>query len=149
MRHNSGGDYYKIAGCFVTSPKNLIYIGNEGDTLKETIKPNIPFIYTKPIVILINGCSVSGGEHIAAELQPLKNVTLVGDTTAGLGGSTDDIILSSGKWLATTRFYSRYYGKLIQWNGVPPDILIQNTEDEIRQNIDNQLEFALDYLSNR
>ncbi|MGD2034192.1 MAG: S41 family peptidase [Bacteroidales bacterium] len=149
LRHNSGGEITRIAERFVTSTIRIIYYDKYGDSEEEIINPRGTFIYTKPVVILINGCSVSGAEFLAAHLQPLPNVTLVGDTTAGLGGSDTEITLSSGKWLSTTRVYSYYYDRLIQWNGVPPDILVRNTEEEIRRNRDNQLEFALDYLTGR
>lgn len=146
VRHNTGGDFYKVAGRFVSSPKNVIFYDKNGQIEEEIINPRGKFIYSNPVVILINGCSVSGAEFIAAGLQPLENITLIGDTTAGLGGSDIAITLTSGKWVSTTRLYSYYYGRLIQWAGIPPDIVIENTEEEIKQNKDRQLEYAIKYL---
>jgi C-terminal processing protease CtpA/Prc len=148
VRHNTGGDFYKVAGRFVSSQRKVVFYDKDGQIEEKLINPRGAFIYTEPMVILINGCSVSGAEFIAASLQPLENVTLIGDTTAGLGGSDIAITLTSGKWVSTTRLYSYYYDQLIQWTGIPPDIVIENTEQEIRQNADSQLEFAIEYLKN-
>ena len=148
VRHNTGGDFYKVAGRFVSSEREVVFYNKLNKIEKEYIRPRGAFIYTQPIVILINGCSVSGAEFIAANLQPLPNVTLVGDTTAGLGGSDTETNLSSGKWVSTTRLKSFYYGNLIQWNGIPPDILVENTEQEIKIDIDSQLAYAIRYLNN-
>ena len=79
-------------------------------------------------------------------MQPLPHVTLVGDTTAGMGGITKDFNLSSGKRMTTTCKFNKFNGNLVQWNGVPPDILVKQTKEDIKKEIDRQLEYAIELL---
>ena len=149
IRHNAGGGVTKAAGRFVTNEKKIPMYDKYGYADTMRIVPQGSYIYINPVVILINGCSVSAAEYISSVLQPLDNIILAGDTTAGMGGEDFQTELSSGKKVTTARSYSLYKNNLIQWNGIPPDTLIQNTEAEVRQNTDRQLEFALKYLRSK
>ena len=40
----------------------------------------------------------------------------------------------------------RYDDEQVEWYGIPPDIRVENKPDELKNNIDRQLEFAIDYL---
>jgi len=148
VRRNSGGyinQVYFVISRFITSNTVEVWYDKDGNSNEEIIYPRSSS-YQKPIVILINGQSISGGEDFPALMQPLSHVTLVGDTTAGMGGITKDFNLSSGKRITTTYQYNKFNRKLIQWNGVPPDILVEQTKDDINNGRDKQLEYAIELL---
>ena len=45
-----------------------------------------------------------------------------------------------------TGYGLRYDGQQIEWLGVPPDIRVEQTEDDIINGRDKQLEYAIDLL---
>jgi carboxyl-terminal processing protease len=148
VRQNGGGyseQVYFVTGRFITSNMTEIWYDKNGESTEKMIYPRL-WTYQKPIVILINGQSISGGEDFPALMQALPNVTVVGDTTAGMGGLTEDFTLSSGKRITTTCKYNMLDGNLIQWNGVPPDILVEQTRDDIDRGRDQQLECGIQLL---
>ncbi|MBN2350016.1 MAG: hypothetical protein JXJ22_14345 [Bacteroidales bacterium] len=151
VRNNPGGynsTYHYILARFI---KNQIV-----DTMfyKEekqvyTINPYYSNLYLKPIVVLINGTSSSAAEKFPSLMKFESNVTLIGDTTAGLGGGTYQFDLPSGKKIKIiSLYYKNFNNKMIEWNGVAPDIRVEQTEMDIKNGIDHQLEFARNYLEN-
>ena len=53
----------------------------------------------------------------------------------------------SGKRLKIpTAYFKRMDGEMIEWNGIPPDILVPQTEADINQERDKQLERAIAVL---
>jgi len=117
-------------------------------------QPKGPFTYTNPVVVLINGSTFSAGELTTEILKQLPNVTAIGDTTGGGGGAgsnqgnnKSDFKLPSGKLISTpTGYFERYDGQSFEWLGVPPDIRVEQTEEDIINGRDKQLEFAIDML---
>jgi hypothetical protein len=108
--------------------------------------------YVSPVVVLINGASLSGGELFPEVMKQLSNVTLVGDTTAGAScndraGDSGDRRLPSGKLIhIPTWCITRYDGVPWELLGIAPDIRIDQTEEDIRQGTDRQLQFAIELL---
>jgi len=113
------------------------------------IYPTGTFQYIKPIALLINGKSFSTAEHMVNVCKMIDHITLIGDTTKGGGGIPDELyVMPSGfSFRVPTRKVIRYDGEEVEWNGIPPDILIQQTKDDISKNNDKQLEYAIDYLN--
>jgi len=159
VRRNVGGstgNIEKVVSRFIQSP--LIY-------MKGFTKGNVPFIkdpiqpkiskerYVNPVIILINGTTVSAGELFAEFMNQIPTVTLLGDTTTGAACNAiaeniqGDYPLASGKHIHIgTTYACRYDGLPIDWNGILPEIRVVQTETDIKNNRDIQLEYAIEML---
>jgi hypothetical protein len=159
IRQKRGGNYANVEAVvtrFMTSPlerPGFIVLGEKWDL--APFQPQGPFTYTNPVVVLINGSTFSAGELCTEILKQLPNVTAVGDTTGGgsAGGNNDPpelktlYELPSGKMIDIgTIDLRRYDGLPWEWLGVPPDIRIVQTEADIHQGRDKQLEYAINML---
>jgi len=158
IRQKRGGSYQNVEAVvtrFMTDslerPK-LYFLGELVDI--PPIQPQGPFTYTNPVVVLINGSTFSAGELTTEILKQLPNVTAIGDTTGGGGGAgsnkannKSDFKLPSGKLISTpTGYLEGYDGQQIEWLGVPPDIRVEQTEEDILNGRDKQLEYAINML---
>ena len=159
IRQKRGGDYANIEAVvtrFMTSPlerPDFYVLGDKWDL--SPFQPRGPFTYTNPVVVLINGSTFSAGEICTEIMKQLPNVTAVGDTTGGgsAGGTSyppdarTEFYLPSGRMISIgTTDNRRYDGLPFEWLGIPPDIRIVQTEADIRQGRDKQLEYAIDIL---
>lgn len=100
-----------------------------------------------PIVVLINKGSASASEILAGALRDNRNIKLIGETSFGKGsvqsleqlrgGATLKITIA--KWL-TPNGYS------ISEKGLDPDIKVELTEDDIKNQKDPQLDKAIEIL---
>jgi C-terminal processing protease CtpA/Prc len=156
IRHNNGGSYQNLVAVvsrFVTSPleKPEYYVLGELIPLPP-FEPQGSFQYINPIIVLINGVCYSTGDIFPDIMKQISGVTVVGDTTSGgSSGSTYSALaeyeLPSGKriYVGTTDWRS-YNGSPLEWVGVAPDILVQQTKEDIEKGIDKQLEYAIDML---
>lgn len=156
VRNNNGGDHENVAAVvsqFITSTLPWVQ-GVEVDGVPfypwDPIRPAAGHDnYTNPVFVLINGASHSAAEILAETMRQLPMVTLVGDTTAGAGCNDRDVsqgdrTLPSGIRIhIPTGCVLRYDGVPIEWNGVPPDILVPQSEADIAGGHDRQLEAAV------
>ncbi|MBN1273230.1 MAG: hypothetical protein JXB26_13265 [Candidatus Aminicenantes bacterium] len=155
VRIHQGGESdnaFAVISRFITSPLNppdwYLY-----DELLDIplIEPQGPFTYLNPVVVLINGSTFSTGEQFVEIMKQLPQVTVIGDTTAGCScgqytgkGAPGDYLLPSGKLIHVgTTDLRRYDGLPWEWIGIEPDIRIFQTEEDIRNGIDRQLEYAI------
>ncbi len=154
IRQKRGGNYNNIEAVvtrFLSGP----LVRNDAYTMGlkwvlPPFQPAGPFQYTKPVVVLINGSTFSAGEFTTEILKQLPNVTAVGDTTGGgsVGGGDESLYhLPSGKSISIGFIDFRRYDDLPwEWLGVPPDIRVVQTEEDILAGRDKQLEFAIEML---
>ena len=154
VRNNRGGGsavYDPIIARFLASPlETESAFSVIGTRPPYTIAPQGSRQYTGPIVILINGSCFSATEVFAGRMRQLDYVSLVGDTTAGGGmssnGDARHFLPSGGSIRVNYEAILRVDGQPIEWNGVPPDIRIVQTKTDIDNGQDRQLEFAMDFL---
>lgn len=152
VRNNGGGtDNYSmgiVERLIPSAIDNLPYPLSGGGVHQGSLMyPRGPFQFTKPVVLLINGVCFSACEDFAEMMKHVPTVTAVGDTTAGASGAPQKFSLPSGKKInVSTKDIRRYDGLPIEWNGVTPDILVPQTEEDIKQGRDKQLEHAIKLL---
>ena len=156
IRHNNGGSYQNLVATvsrFITSPleKPGYYVLGDHVPLPP-FKPQGSFQYVNPVVVLINGVCYSTGDIFPEVMKQISTVTVVGDTTAGgSSGSTvpapAEYELPSGKniFVGTTD-WRRYDGLPLEWIGCEPDIHVGQTEEDILNGRDKQLEYAINML---
>ena len=83
-----------------------------------------------PIVVLVNDFSASGSEVLTAALQDNDRAVVIGVTTFGKGSVNTLRPLSNGGGLYIT--FARWYspdGRLIEGDGIEPDVTIEYTLD--------------------
>jgi len=160
IRGNTGGlseNYEAVLSRFINAPLEYLKTFSKGEVpyYEEPVIPDTKyFIYTYPVIVLINGASFSGGEVFPEFMKQLPNVTVIGDTTAGAGANdyTEENIqgefrLNCGFTIRVSTVYvTRNDGLPIEWNGVLPDIRVPQTAKDIKNGRDIQLEYAINLL---
>ncbi len=159
IRNNAGGwteNVSDVVSKFITETFPFLkgYIKNEIEYFVDPVQPDTSLSpYLKPIVILINGATISAGEIFAEMMNQLPNVTLIGGTTNGAGcnDAAEDIegdyILPSGIQIHIGTTYAvRFDGQPIELNGIDPEILIPQFKSDLDLGNDLQLEFAMQFL---
>lgn len=100
-----------------------------------------------PLVLLVNGGSASGSEVLAGALMDYEQATVIGVTTFGKGSVNTIRDLSDGSGLVFT--VARWYtpeGNLIEGEGLQPDIVVDQPEDDPD---DIQLDKAIEVLEGK
>ncbi len=160
IRQKKGGLYENVQAVvsrFIVAPlpKPKFYILDKPVEQTPFQPISSSLIYRNPVVVLINGSTFSAGELTTEILKQIPNVIAVGDTTGGGGAASSDnspqtkgeYKLPSGKVICVgSGYFERYDGKTYEWIGVPPDIHIEQTEDDILAGRDKQLEYAINSL---
>ena len=155
IRNNGGGGsavYDPIIGRLISIPlMTESAFSRMGTRAPYTILPQGARQYTGPVVILINGTTFSGAEVFAERMRQLDYITLVGDTTAGGGVSSNSDprhFLPSRKSISINyEAILRIDGSSLEWNGVPPAVRVPQSKTDIDQKRDRQLEAAIEMLS--
>ena len=156
IRHNNGGLFDNVelvVSRFITSPLEKPVYYQLGELIQlPPLEPQGSFQYVKPVVVLINGVCVSSGDYFPEMMKQISTVTVVGDTTAGASAGSSlevpaEYKLPSGKRiLVGTADFRRYDGLPWEWIGVAPDILVEQTKEDLASGRDKQLKFAIDML---
>ncbi|MFQ5875415.1 MAG: S41 family peptidase [Dehalococcoidia bacterium] len=149
IRQNPGGllaETVEVAGEFLDGGLVLFEEDGDGRRIDWTARSG-GLAIDIPTAVLINEFSASGAEVLAGALQDRSRATLIGATTFGKGSVTHLRGLSDGSGLYVT--FARWYtpsGRLIEGEGIDPDIEVLFTEADLAAQRDPQLEEAMRFL---
>jgi len=156
IRHKQGGrdrNIEAVVSRFMEVPMDRTDFYLLGELLPlPQLEPQGPYRYENPVVVLVNGLTFSAGELFTEMMKQLPQVTVVGDTTGGGScganwNATGNYNLPSGIEIHIgTTDRRRYDGLPWEWLGIPPDIRIEQTNEDIESGRDLQLEYAIDLL---
>jgi len=160
VRSNRGGDIYVmeyIASYFASVKKDYIKArvktGPRANDLSAPVIYTLKSVksasnnahgYTKPIVLLTNGDTVSAAEWFTMALRTQKHITHAGRTTCGAFSARNDRFMING-WIYSispervTDMNDKYYEGI----GIPPEILLDRNESNKE---DKQLKDAIKLL---
>jgi tetratricopeptide (TPR) repeat protein len=111
------------------------------------VEPGGTAQFTGPTILLAHRLSASSADIFALAMRVLPHVTMVGDLTEGALSSQFPDKMPNG-WTLWIAFKVIRDVNGVCWDGigVPPDIRIVNTPEDIASGNDRVLEFALDLL---
>lgn len=150
LRNNPGG-FLDVAIAISDSfiPKDeIIVIEDYGNGNRTEYKAkNNDGLSDYPVVVLVNGGSASASEILAGALQDHKVASIVGEQTFGKGSvqeleEFDDgssLKLTVAKWLTPL-------GRSISEEGIKPDVEVELTEDDYNNDLDPQLDKAVEII---
>lgn len=158
VRMNSGGDdklAYKIASYFADAPHLSEYYryrngprpGDLGPAKPRYVQPSLNVHYHGRVMLLIGPDSFSSTENFIAAMQTLPNVTTIGATTGGASGCPETFALGNGWRYSVPVCYDMTADhKVIEWNGISPEIPITATRADFIRGDDPVLDEALKLL---
>jgi carboxyl-terminal processing protease len=128
-------------------PNGVIVSTVDRDGYKETQRALGRPITSKPLVILINKGSASASEIMSGALKDNKRAVIVGETSFGKGLVQEINRLPNNSGLnITIQKYLTPNGTDIHKKGIKPDIVVELTEDDIKNKDDKQLKKANEVL---
>jgi carboxyl-terminal processing protease len=149
LRGNPGGQFpvrKAIASQLVGEPK-LFMRYQHRDGLEEAYLDPVPDPYKGKVVILVDELSASSSEEFAGSLQALGRATIIGSQTPGRCLVMNVAPLPNDALLVYPYGQSQTPdGRVLEDNGVVPDIAIALDRQRLLQGVDAQLEAALTYL---
>ncbi len=138
---------------------NAIYISNlllpggiivstvDRDGYKETQRANGQIVTNKPIVVLINKGSASASEIMSGALKDNKRAVIIGEKSFGKGLVQEINRLPNNSGInITIQKYLTPNGTDINKKGIDPDIVVELSEDDIKNKDDKQLKKANEVL---
>lgn len=113
--------------------------------VSKTIKP---FYTKKPVVILINKGSASASEIFSGAMKDNGRAVIVGEQSFGKGlvQQINKLPYNSGVHI-TIQKYLTPNGTDINKKGITPDIIVELTEEDVKNKNDIQLKKAIEVLS--
>ena len=132
LRNNGGGlldQAIKISDAFLSAGEIVSVKSRESDNnAKKYNASGLNLIPIKvPLVTLINNYSASASEVVAGALRDNKRTVLIGKKSFGKGSVQNIISLKDGDAIKiTTALFYRPNGKMIQQQGIEPDIEVDD-----------------------
>jgi len=150
LRGNPGGLYFvrkAIASQLVGTPEVFIRYQYR-DGLEEAYLDPVTDAYPGEVVILVDEHSASSSEEFAGSLQALGRATIVGSQTPGRCLVANIVPLQNGTILVYPFAQTQTPdGRVLENNGVVPDIEVALDRNLLLQGIDTQLEAAIEYVA--
>lgn len=149
LRSNPGGllsNAILIADMFLYN--GIIVSTVDRDGYKDTARSTRRYMTDKPIIVLINKGSASASEILSGALQDNQRALIVGDGSYGKGLVQEINKLQGGSGInITIQKYLTPNGSDINKKGIVPDVVVELTEDDIKNKNDAQLIKANELLT--
>lgn len=152
LRNNPGGFLnaaVEIAGEWILN--DVVVIEQKDDGKKdEERSEGLARLQNLKTVVLVNQGSASASEIVAGALQDYGKATLVGEKTFGKGSVQNLEPLPDGSAVKiTVAEWLTPKGRLIDKEGIVPDIEISLTEEDYNADRDPQLDKAIEIINNQ
>lgn len=145
LRNNPGGTVDSAQGLLGLWLNDQVVLTERrgSETVKTLNSTGSPILENMQTIVLINENSASASEITAGALRDYGKAKLVGKKSYGKGSVQVVLDLSSGSRLKVTE--ARWYtpkGKNIDKEGIKPDVEVELTADDVKNDKDPQLEKA-------
>jgi carboxyl-terminal processing protease len=152
LRNNPGGyldSAVQISSIFIEDGVIVYEEGKDGKK-QEYKAQGRATLGSMPLVLLVNEGSASAAEIMAGAIQDYKKGPLVGKKTFGKGSVQELETIDGGlslkitiaKWLTPS-------GRAINGEGIKPDIEVDLTDDNIKNDQDPQLDKAIEIIGKK
>lgn len=150
LRSNPGG-YFKVMDAIIAQliaePAPLYSYRYRDETVHRTLTP-VEKPYRKPVAVLVDVTTLSSSELFAACLQAVGRAVVVGERSPGYLLGARWIRLPNGlSFMHTVLQPIPIDGRIVEGEGVVPDIEIAPDRDALRSGRDVQLEAAIAALT--
>ena len=146
LRSNPGGilsNAIYISDMFLNGGDIVSTVDRDG--YKETQKASSALLTTKPLVVLLNKGSASASEIFSGAMKDNKRAVLVGTQSFGKGLVQEINKLPNNSGInITIQKYLTPNGTDIHKKGITPDVLVELTDEQIKNNDDAQLKKAIE-----
>ena len=145
LRNNPGGTVDSAQGLLGLWLNDQVVLTERrgSETVKTLNSTGSPILENMQTVVLINENSASASEITAGALRDYGKAKLVGKKSYGKGSVQVVLDLAGGSQLKVTE--ARWYtpkGKNIDKEGIKPDVEVELTADDVKNDKDPQLEKA-------
>ncbi len=150
LRNDPGG-YLDTAIAVVSQfiPDGVVMYEDHGNGERVTFTARPGGLATEiPLVVLVNEGSASASEITAGAIQDRGRGTLVGTTTFGKGTvqSWSTLVDDQGAIKVTIAHWLTPNERQIHGVGLTPDVEVQLTEEDVKANLDPQLDKAIEII---
>jgi carboxyl-terminal processing protease len=149
VRFNGGGYLERaveIVSMFLQQGKVVSVVRREGEPEHHYVNGR-PLDDKTPMAVLINEGSASASEILAGALKDANRATIVGKQSFGKGTIQEIFELPGGSSIRiTTARWLTPNGTDLSEAGILPDIDVERTQEQIQENMDPQLDAAMDWL---
>jgi carboxyl-terminal processing protease len=158
VRRNGGGDdrVGKAIADRFADEKRLYMVtqvrsGEKHDDFSQTkywsVEPGGPAQFTKPVILLTDRFSISAAENFALAMRVLPHATIVGDFTSGcFADVTGDTLPNGWRFSISYKLFVDQDGFCWEGIGVPPDLMVVNSKEDLAKGRDRVLDLALDLI---
>lgn len=150
LRGNPGGVFpvRKAIASQLVGERTLFMRYQLRDEMEEAYLDFVADPYPGLVVILVDELSASSSEEFAGSLKALGRATIVGSQTPGRCLVANLTQLPGGGVLSYPYGQSQTPdGRVLESNGVVPDVEVGLDRDLLLQGIDSQLEAAIEYVT--
>ena len=151
LRGNTGGllpNAIFIANLFIPEGHNIVSIVGRNGYKYNINAQDTEFGIKKPTIVLVDGNSASASEILSGALKDYNKAKLLGTKTYGKGMVQKIIPMPNETGLnLTVAKYLTPKGTDINQKGITPDIKVEFSLNDVKNNNDTQLQTAKDVLS--